>query len=389
MRTLLLFIAVAGSSWCANAQNYHCFIQKPPVRDHIEAVSDQKSPGWMQIDRFSDEFNQDSLNIDRNKWKVSNMYCHGMSDSAYFKDALRNVQVDSGLLRIKAWKDDSIECLNAYLKYSSGFIQSKGLIQYGYLEMKCRLPREVHLQPCFWLWGRDYWSGTNQYDEIDVFEYIPTEPDNRIFRQTVIRNPTISFETMTLECKVLEFDEPFVQRDLIFAVEWLPMEVNFYLNGKWTNGFKYTTNENWISPYDHPSRSVFTCVDVENAAPQELQISLSLVNNPFPVDLSEGFDIDWIRSYKLQQGFNFEYWPMSINTQDQDLYKVHKSVRIGGAGHDGAIPENSNVTIWAEDYILLDQGFTLLPGSTFSARAITANPNLFSNNLAGPTGNKE
>jgi hypothetical protein len=186
-------------------------------------------------------------------------------------------------------------------------------------------------------------------------------------------------------CKNMQSDGPFQDQEIILGLEWLPTEINLYINGKWRNGFKYTTESSWIIK-DGKGLSVFTCLDFTHAVAEQIHLSLSLNYYPGfpPVDLTKNWKIDYIRSYKLVGDTTTDYWPSEINTGDVTLSRVHKTVHLGGEnGHYAIVPSNCCVNVWAKDYVLLDKGFTLTSGTMFIARAIDTDPNLFNNYTVG------
>jgi hypothetical protein len=345
-----------------------------------------KSPGWVLIDQFSDEFNQPNLNTV--KWNVRGPFCHEMSKDAMFRDTDTTVQINSNCLILKAHQNnDSIACtdekgITKYYQYSSGYISSQQSVRYGFFEIKSKMPANICLNPAFWTIGQ-IGDPILRYDEIDIFEFPPGDFLNTHFRQAVIHRYPFSSGTGTLareiECKNVQLNNPFASDTIVWGVEWLPTEINFFINGNWCNGFKFANSTNCINPYQYGNPGLFTCVDFTYALPQWFQLSLAL--NYFdgypPINLSEGWAIDWIRSYKLIQT-NLNYWPASISLSDPLLAKVHLSVRVGGDGnHSGVIPANSNLTLWSKSHILLDKGFAIGTGTSLTLRAIDPAPDLF------------
>lgn len=356
-------------------------------QDGLGSISYAKSQGWSFWTPTSDEFN--SAILDRNKWDVagqSGLLCHSMSTYAYFKDDPTNVYLANGRLILKVKPDTPYLCDSHYHNYSSGYIMSKLVnnggpdFHFGLIQLKCKLPNEVGLEPSFWTYG-GVWPGNymTRYDEIDVLEKIVELSSNKIFRQSLLRNifpnPPNQNHISQVECKQLEYSTPYTGTEFVITVEWFPTEINFYMNGHWTNTFKYSSDPSSISPNNYPGpRSEFTCVDFTYACKQGIQLSLSLTS-PNPVNLSEGFEVDWIRSYKLVQGIS-TYWPTAVSLNDPELTTVHSTVIFGGVNHNGNIPPYSNITVWATNSITLDKGFTLQPNCTFEMRRIDSDPDL-------------
>ncbi|MEI7501246.1 MAG: family 16 glycosylhydrolase [Bacteroidota bacterium] len=373
-----------------------CDDKKTLEPDVMGSLSEATGPGWVFWPETSDEFNE--LTLDRNKWDVAGqdgLFCHGMSPYAYFKDNDTSVvRVKNGRLILKCKPDMPYLCEGQYHTYSSGYIKSKELylggtfFHYGLIQLKCKFPNEVGLEPCFWTTGGEYSGGfMTRYDEIDVIEKNLNLPSNYIFRQSLWRwiflNPPPSQERHADgEFKHLEYPSPYTGTDFVITVEWLPTEINFYMNGHWTNTYKYTNDPSSLSLSDYPGpRSEFTCVDFTYACKQGIQLSLSLTSNN-PVNLAEGFEVDWIRSYKLVPGES-TYWPDFVLLSDAELTKVHSTITFGGTSHNGEIPANSNIRIWASNSITMDKGFTLQPNCIFEMRRIDTDPDLFTGNIIG------
>ncbi|MCK9424341.1 MAG: hypothetical protein M0Q38_17290 [Bacteroidales bacterium] len=361
--------------------------------NEMGSISDAKTQGWSFWSPTSDEFN--SATLDRNKWDVAGqdgLYCHSMSPYAYFRDDTSVVHLGNGRLILKCKPDMPYFCYGHYHHYSSGYIMSKHpnsggpLFHFGLIQLKCKFPNEVSLEPCFWTYGA-VWPANymTRSDEIDVIEKIVQLISNTIFRQTTIRwtfpNPPDQSYITSIECKQLKHPIPYTGTDFVITLEWLPTEINFYMNGHWTNTYKFTSDLSALSPYDYPGpHSEFTCVDFTYACKQGIQLSLSLTSDN-PVNLSEGFEIDWIRSYKLVQGVS-TYWPTTVSLSDPEISTVHSTITFGGTNHNGDIPANNNITVWATNSITLDKGFILQPNCTFEMRRIDTDPDLLVSTLA-------
>jgi len=327
----------------------------------------ERTSGWEYFDEFSDEFSGTSLDL--SKWRIFNNFCHGMSPMAYFKNSSDNIFVENDTLKLRAkHESNSYQCEGKSYNYSSGYIGSINTFQYGYVEIKCFLPTDIALNPCFWFFGD---NGEN-YDEIDVFEKLLDPPSNEVMMQNFYHD--LYYPDTSKLLQLLDFNQNFVGVESIYAIEWLPYELNYYLNGNLTSAVRYTTNPDYYSS----TQSQYTCADYINAIPQWLQLSLSLNTwvNPNS-NLFAGFDILYVKSYKLVKGFDYEFWPISFSMTNQDMFKVHKSVRLGGTHHSAVIPSGENITMWATDGIVLDKGFLLSGNTEFTARVIVTHDSLF------------
>jgi beta-glucanase (GH16 family) len=205
-----------------------------------------------------------------------------MSTHAYFRNVSDNVRIENGKLMLMAkYEGFPTECCHwgnpndchDYL-YSSGYITSVNKIQYGYLEMKCYIPDELALNPCFWLFGN---ADPYEYDEIDVFERFGNPLDllqydhSKTFMQNFYHNPHEDYSTGRSDLRQdITFSTLFVGQEATYAVEWLPEEIHYYVNGQITRSVRYSSRT------DHNSSSYFTCTDFLDAIPMWMQFSFSV-----------------------------------------------------------------------------------------------------------------
>lgn len=126
-------------------------------------LSDQGSEGdWVPYEPMTDEF--DGRALDPNKWWPRNPGWLGRQP-AYFWPG--NVTVSDGKLHLTMRREEVPEMPKdkGYHTYTSAAVQSKGLVRYGYFEVKAR-PMRSHGSSSFWF----YHSTPEEWTEIDVFE---------------------------------------------------------------------------------------------------------------------------------------------------------------------------------------------------------------------------
>jgi len=329
--------------------------------------------GWILSVPHSDEFNS----FNTSKWRCYHNVAHKMSSHAAFKS--ENVTVKNGMLVLSMKKENPPLYLPhhfqrppwKYFYYSSGYIEMIDTIRYGYLEARCYLPNSLIQNACFWLFGNKE-GGEYEYDEIDVFEKNFDDKNYggpNVLMQNVYHN--LESDTESLVPQFISFSQPATARWATFAVEWLPKEITFYIDGHITSRLVY--NPAWA----HNS-NIFTCGKIENAVRQRIQLSYSLrdtiVNSSL---LNEEFKVDYVRCYKLKEGFNYEYWPTSFSMSDPYIFRVHKKLRLGGAGRTAFINTSTNITLWAKEEIVFEKGFEVSAGTPFTARRIDTDPQLF------------
>src|SRR5689334_16014125 len=128
-----------------------------------------KSPNWRLI--FSDTFDAPALDTSKWSWWYAWWNENGGTNNDerewYQRD---DVLLEGNRLRLRAQK----RRVNGYA-YTSGMISSHGKFefQYGYMEIRCKVPRGRGLWPAFWA------LGSPPYAEIDVLEILGHEP-NRV-----------------------------------------------------------------------------------------------------------------------------------------------------------------------------------------------------------------
>lgn len=345
----------------------------------------ERGIGWIEVPEKSDEFNT----FNPGKWVRKGMLCHAMSPDAFFTNQAENAYVEGGRLKMRvtpsesytcAYTDENGQVVTKNYLYQSGWIESVTAYHYGYFEMRCKLPVEPALFPCFWLVGGMWNAGMmTDYDEIDVFERsLSYQTQNNLVLQNFYHDTGINPTWHKLTQKVT-LDQAFTGTDYLFAVEWLPEEIVFYINGVATTCIRHTDNPALYRNSNCSSH--FTCTDINYAIPQKVQISLSLqTNGNTPPLLNFPFEIDFFRSYKLAQSeIPGEFAPTSFSMSDPEMFRVHSGVRLGGNAQPFTIPSNgiSNIMFWGVDYITLGTGFTLMPGTEFCARTIKTHPDLY------------
>ncbi len=317
------------------------------------------TPGWIKIDTCSDEFN--GTELDANKWIIKDSTYHSGNDqTAYLKN---NVCVKNGHLFISLSYDPvGLTLNNLAYNYFTGKVVSKYRIQYGYLETKCYLPQNCRYRPGFWTHNRI--DSQSQYDEIDVFEmHKDLDYGDRQLLQNCYHN--INYSDRSKCCQKLTFSTPFIGQESTFGVEILPHEIVFYVNGHVTSHLRYDSDlsNDW---------NTFTCSDVDEMIPMDVRLEmmatvrdLPLGTFPLPYD---SCSFDYFRCYKLSRG-NVDTYHPTVFIPSVESTKVYPHVILGGTGCTAHI--STSTAVWAEQDIILDKGFELSAGTSFSARVIS------------------
>ena len=177
--------------------------------------------GWSL--NFSDEFDGTQLNT--NKWATTYMWGGSSARTLPGNDEMEiywdNQFVETnGILRIRGDKLDTVWYGTTY-HYASGLIDSyqKFSQQYGYFEMRARLPHGNSLWPAFWMmYDYPYWP-----PEIDILEILDSMEDQP--HTGAIQNGNGSYFS--------QFNAAFNSTTAyhVYSLEWSPSNLTYYLDG--------------------------------------------------------------------------------------------------------------------------------------------------------------
>lgn len=180
------------------------------------------SGDWQLV--FADEFNGNKLDI--TKWSTWYPYTDDGSDKCEFcrthgeegqvyMDS--NVVVSDSTLKLIARRQD-VQWYGLKRPFSSGMIHSRQLFGLGRYEMRCKLPYGMGFWPAFWMFG-------TKAVEIDVFEIGCQESRRQ-------HMGIISWKNHKTFDKRRNGRTDFSKDFHIFAMEWDPHFVRFFLDGK-------------------------------------------------------------------------------------------------------------------------------------------------------------
>ncbi len=198
-----------------------------------------------------DEFNDSTLNTE--KWAYQFGWArsiYGNKEQQYYTDGSNHTLKD-GKLNLYAKREkvtaklvdylpptDSIKINDKFYKYNlqdfnytSGMLQSKKNFQYGFFEIKCKIPKQKGFWPAFWLYG-----GTPN-EEIDWIES-KTEKPNQIHvgRHSKIKSENKFRAGWHIKKKWwgdwLKFKGNLNQDFNIISGEWDQEYIKYYLNGE-------------------------------------------------------------------------------------------------------------------------------------------------------------
>lgn len=193
---------------------------------------------------WKDSFNGTELN--RNDWNVE-LHEPGWvnNESQKYVDSEDNIRVQNGFLTIQAKKDIAND---GTVSYTSGRIntQNKHDYLYGRFESRLKVPKGNNFLPAFWMMPTDesLYGQWPRCGEIDIMEVLgsATNPDasKKLYS-------TLHFGAPHKEAQgtyVLDKGS-FADEFHVFACEWEPGEIRFYVDGK-----LYHTENNWFTKKD-------------------------------------------------------------------------------------------------------------------------------------------
>jgi beta-glucanase (GH16 family) len=215
--------------------------------------SAQQPSGWTLT--WSDEFNgPNGSSADPSKWTLeTGGNGWGNQELEYYTNRLNNAHQQDGKLLITALRENFTGADGVRRNYTSARLKTKDKFAqaYGRFEARIRIPRGQGIWPAFWMLGDDFdtahWPACG---EIDIMENIGKEP---AMIHGTIHGPGYSGGKGITASYKLPGGKHFSDDFHIFAVEWEPRAIRFYVDDH-----LYTTRTpadlppgtKWV--YDHP-----------------------------------------------------------------------------------------------------------------------------------------
>jgi beta-glucanase (GH16 family) len=177
----------------------------------------------------------------------------GNDELEYYTSRLENASQRDGKLVIRALQEKYTGGDGVTRNYTSARLKTQGKFSqaYGRFEARIKIPRGEGIWPAFWMLGDDIdKSGWPAAGEIDIMENIGKEP---ALIHGTIHGPGYSGANGIGAPYELPSGEPFADNFHVFAVEWEPNVIRFYVDDH-----LYATRTpvdlpkgaRWV--YDHP-----------------------------------------------------------------------------------------------------------------------------------------
>jgi beta-glucanase (GH16 family) len=165
-----------------------------------------------------------------------------------------NARIEKGNLVITAQKETYTGGDGVTRDYTSARLKTQGLFTqtYGRIEARIKIPAGQGMWPAFWMLGEDIPTvGWPKCGEIDMMENIGKEPDKL---HGSLHGPSTTANTGDLtSIFTLPAGQNFADNFHIFAVEWEPDTVRFYVDTNLYATFRssdWPPGGKWV--FDHP-----------------------------------------------------------------------------------------------------------------------------------------
>lgn len=196
---------------------------------------------------WSQEFDQSGLPDP--KWWSYDVGDHGWGNNElqyYSKEDLRNARIEDGVLIVEAHADSSRP-----KGYSSARLVTKGKAawQYGYIEVRAKLPQGLGTWPAIWMLPEENrFGGWPKNGEIDIMEHVGYDPG--VVHGTV---HTEAFNHVKgtqkgAQKKVETFESEFH----VYAIDWKADKIDFFIDGHNYFTFENTGGDYKEWPFDQP-----------------------------------------------------------------------------------------------------------------------------------------
>ena len=187
--------------------------------------------GWTLI--WSDEFNEpNGSGVNQQKWTMeTGGWGWGNNELEYYTNRLQNSYLENGSLVIKAINETYTGTDGVTRNYTSARLktQDKFAQAYGRFEARIKIPYGQGIWPAFWMLGSDIPQiGWPRCGEIDIMENIGKEPSTV---HGTVHGPGYSGGSAIGAAYNLPNGERFSDAYHIYAVEWQPEQIRWYVDG--------------------------------------------------------------------------------------------------------------------------------------------------------------
>lgn len=236
---VFLLLAVVG---CGGSGTDTAVSPPPPTAIPATPTPEWAREGWELV--WQDEFDEDA--VSRDNWTFDlgrGSGGWGNHELQWYTERPENVRTEDGLLIIEAREEEFIRS-----DFTSARMKTEGLFSwtYGRFEARIQIPTGQGIWPAFWLLGAEGGTWPNN-GEIDIMENIGREP-HTVYG--TVHGPGYSGSN-GVGRPYTQTAVPFADDFHIYAVEWEPQEIRWYVDNNLTHTI--TPDDlpgEWV--YDHP-----------------------------------------------------------------------------------------------------------------------------------------
>jgi len=247
--------------------------------------------GWILT--WSDEFNAPKNSpVDSSRWSFDiGGGGWGNNELQTYTNRTVNARLEDGALVITVIKENHTGPDNILRGYTSARLLTKKKFtqMYGKFEARIKVPFGQGLWPAFWMLGDDIdsvgWPGCG---EIDIMEHIGKQPS---IAHGTLHGPGYSGASGITASYALPSYQKFSDNYHVFAVEWEPNVIRFYVDGrlyKTRTPADLPQGKTWI--FNHPFFLILN-VAVGGSFPGDPDGTTS-----FP----QVMKVDYVRAYKRE-----------------------------------------------------------------------------------------
>lgn len=283
---------------------------------------------WFLV--WADEFDYSGL-PDPSKWSFAtegNAYGWGNQEEQYYTaDRLENAEVANGYLTITARKEEYAPGFH----YTSARIHTrgKGDWRYGRFECFAKLPGGVSIWPAFWMMPTESvygsWPASGEIDIMEFFGFVP----NHV--QFSVNTKRYNHRNGRLKTQRI-FNKTLNDEFHLYAVEWFPERLDFYLDEQKVFTFRKESDNPDIWPFDQRFHLI-----LNNAVGGEYCRSVTggVDDSIFPQE----YVIDYVRVYQWNDGLPHQLSVTAGNGGNVEITPLKKKYAPGEQVTVKAIPD--------------------------------------------------
>jgi beta-glucanase (GH16 family) len=217
------------------------------------ALAQKQHTSWKLV--WRDEFNAPNGSpVDSTKWITeTGGGGWGNNELEYYTARPANASQQNGNLVITVQQEKYTGTDGVIRNYTSARLKTQGKFSqaYGRFEARIKIPRGQGIWPAFWMLGDDVdKAGWPSCGEIDIMENVGKEPS---LVHGTIHGPGYSGAKSIGVPDALPGNQPFADDFHLFAVEWEPNEIRFYVDDQLyvtRTPAELPPGAKWV--YDHP-----------------------------------------------------------------------------------------------------------------------------------------